>query len=364
MTQFSAIVDSTGRPLERVQHANNNSSVDFKFGDPEPCLDNRMTDYIGVFSSANGVYEPPISLHGLTKLLRVNAQHGPILYFKRNMILKWYKPNPILSRRTFKRVAFEYLTYGMGYLQIVKNVFNQIIKLRHLPAMTMRYTTTRDVYAQIKQDGSVIRFKPGEVIQLKEYDPTQGIYGLPQYYGGIQSALLNEDATLFRRRYYRNGAHMGFIFSMADPSLSIEAEKALKAQIAESKGVGNFRSLFINNRSGKMTDADKAVKLIPVGDISTKDEFERVKKISLNDMLGMHRAQEALSGQSSGDSPGFGDLDKITRAYYNNEVVPLQQDMLEINEYLPSNQHIEFIEPNYSDLAEAKEGKKEPNNEQ
>lgn len=107
--------------------------------------------------------------------------------------------------------------------------------------------------------------------------------------------------------------------------------------------------MFINNRSGK-GDAEKAIKIIPVGDISTKDEFERIKKITLNDMLSMHRAQEALSGQTSGDSPGFGDLDKITRAYYNNEVVPLQQDIMEINEYLLAELQVSFAVPEYSDL--------------
>lgn len=321
----------------------------FSFGDPETCLDNHMTDYIGIFSDMNGLYSPPISLPGLIKLLRVNAQHGPILYFKRNMILKWFKPNPILSQRTFKKFAFDYCWAANAYFQIVRNAFGAVIKLRHLPAVTMRYTTTPDVYAQVKNDGSIIRFNKGEVYHKKEYDPSQGIYGIPQYYGGIQSALLNEDVTLFRRKYFKNGAHMGFIFSMADPNLSVDDEDALKAAIRDSRGVGNFRSLFINSRSGK-ADAEKAIKITPIGDIATKDDFEKIKKITLNDMLSMHRAAEALSGQSSGDSPGFGDLDKITRAYYNNEVVPMQQDMEEVNEYLPAHQHIEFLIPTYSDL--------------
>lgn len=332
-----------------AEHAQTSSIDMFSFGDPETCLDNRMTEYIGIYADMNGLYSPPISLPGLIKLLRVNAQHGPILYFKRNMILKWFKPNPILSPRTFKKFAFDYCWSANGYLQIIRNAFGAVIKLRHLPSLTMRYTSTPGVYAQIKSDGSVTRFKKGEVIHLKEYDPSQGIYGIPQYYGGIQSALLNEDATLFRRKYFKNGAHMGFIFSMADPNLSVEDEAALKAAIRDSKGVGNFRSLFINNRSGKV-DADKAIKITPVGDIATKDDFDKIKKITLNDMLSMHRAMEALCGQSSGDSPGFGDLDKITRAYYNNEVVPMQQDMEEINEYLPAHQHIEFLIPTYSDL--------------
>ncbi len=333
-----------------------NSSVGFSFGDPEPCLDNRLTNYIGVFSNTDGIYAPPISLQGLIKLLHVNAQHAPILYFKRNMILKWLKPSAFVSRKTLGKFAFDYLWSGNGYLQVVKNRFGDVLKLKHLPSITMRYTTDSGVYAQIRSDGTVTRFKKGEVIQIKEYDPSQGIYGIPQYYGGIQSALLNEDATLFRRRYYKNGAHMGFIFSMADPNLSIEDEGKLKEAIKNSKGVGNFRSLFFNNRSGK-TDADKAIKITPVGDISTKDEFERIKRITLNDMLSMHRAQEALSGQSSGDSAGFGNLDRITSAYYNNEVVPLQQDIMQINDYLPKYAHIAFNVPEYSDLLKTPDNK-------
>lgn len=343
--------------IKKQEIAKSKPSDVFSFGDPEPCLDNRLTEYIGVFADMNGIYSPPISLPGLLKLLRVNAQHGPILYFKRNMILKWFKPSPILSRRTLKKFAFEYLLFGNGYFQIIRNVFGAVIRLKHLPAITMRYTTQSGVYAQIKKDGSVSPFAAREVIHLAEYDPYQGIYGVPQYYGGIQSALLNEDATLFRRRYFKNGAHMGFIFSMADPNLRLEDEEQLKNAIRDSKGVGNFRSLFLNNRSGKV-DAEKAIKITPVGDIATKDEFERIKKITLNDMLSMHRAQEALSGQSSGDSPGFGDLDKITRAYYNNEVVPLQQDIMEVNEYLPGHLHLEFSTPLYSDLEEAETGER------
>jgi len=327
------------------------SSIDaFSFGDPQPCLDNRLTEYIGIYADMNGLYSPPVSLTGLIKLLRVNAQHGPILYFKRNMILKWFNPSPVLSRRTFKCFAFDFLWSANGYLQKIKNAFGQVIKLKHLPSVSMRYTNETGVYAQIRNTGEVTKFKKGEVIHLKEYDPSQGIYGIPQYYGGIQSALLNEDATIFRRKYYKNGAHMGFIFSMADPSLNGDDEAALKKAIADSKGAGNFRSLFINTKNPQIKDADKTIKITPIGDISTKDEFERIKKITLNDMLSMHRAQEALSGQTSGDSPGFGDLDKITRAYYNNEVVPLQQDMEEINAYLPSDLHISFSIPNYSDL--------------
>jgi len=48
----------------------------------------------------------------------------------------------------------------------------------------MRYTDTRGVYAQISnRSHEPIYFNAGEVIHVKEYDPAQGIYGIPQYYG-------------------------------------------------------------------------------------------------------------------------------------------------------------------------------------
>lgn len=47
-----------------------------------------------------------------------------------------------------------------------------------------------------------------------EPDLNQEIYGLPEYLSANPSALLNESATLFRRKYYINGNHAGFIMYM------------------------------------------------------------------------------------------------------------------------------------------------------
>jgi PBSX family phage portal protein len=357
------IVDRFGKPLQNtpIVHSstvgrNSNNFDEFKLGDPEPCLTNNYADYIGVFAGSDGIYEPPVSIAGLAKLLRVNAQHGPILYFKRNMILKWFLASGILTRQELAKFAFDYLYSGNAYFQRIENVFGKVIGLKHLPSINMRKTNKPNVFVQLTSNGDKTWFNEGEVIHIKEYDPYQGIYGVPQYFGGIQSALLNEDATLFRRKYYKNGAHMGFIFAMNDPMMSTDSENALKKSIRESKGVGNFRSLFLNfkhlsGNNGSKQNIEDVLKIIPIGDISTKDEFERVKNITLNDMLSMHRAMEALSGQASGEKKaGFGDLDKITKAYYNNEVVPMQHEIMQINEYLPSAQHIKFKEPDYSDL--------------
>lgn len=314
----------------------------FKFGDPEAVLGSQLTDYLGTFLHQDqGYYVPPISPSGLVKLLSANPHHGSCIYFKRNQLVAAYRPNPLLSTLAFNAAALDFEVLGRMYLQVFRNAFGQILRLGHLPAVYMRKGKD-DRYCWLKGDGKPQWFKPGEVIAINDYDPLQQIYGSPQYLGGIQSALLGEDATLFRRRYYKNGSHMGFIFYTNDPNLDPEVEKKLKAQIKDGKGVGNFKSLFLNIPNG----SEKAVQIIPVGDISQKDEFERIKRISADEVLVAHRMQGALAGVKPENSGGFGDIEKIDRVYQKNEIAP--QGMLiseEINRHLKTGQKIAFEFP-------------------
>jgi len=66
---------------------------------------------------------------------------------------------------------------------------------------------------------------------------------------------------------------MGFVFSMADPSLSVKDETDLINAITASKSVGNFESLFINNRISK-GDAEKEIIFTPVFDITSNTELD------------------------------------------------------------------------------------------
>ena len=75
---------------------NTGKSLAFAFGDPEPILTNRLTDYLGVFLDvSNDYFRPPVSLTGLADLMNANAYHGSILHFKKNMIVKWFMPGKL-----------------------------------------------------------------------------------------------------------------------------------------------------------------------------------------------------------------------------------------------------------------------------
>ena len=333
---------------------NTGKSLAFAFGDPEPILTNRLTDYLGVFLDvSNDYFRPPVSLTGLADLMNANAYHGSILHFKKNMIVKWFMPGKLLSTATMKLAALDFEVTGNCYFQKFTDRFGNVLRLGHLPSLAMRRGRKPDCYVKLRgvmleetpvyNDivQSFIEFKPGEVIHLKEPDIKQGIYGLPQYLGGIQSVLLSEDATLFRRKFFINGAHMGYILVTTDANLDEETAKQIETKVKDAKGPGNFRSLYLNiPRSSNK----EPVQIIPVGNIGSKDEFQAIKEVMEMEMLAMHRVYPGLSAIMPSNVGGFGSLTDSMKVYHELEITAMQQVFLELNEMLPGNPVV-FKEP-------------------
>jgi PBSX family phage portal protein len=322
----------------------------FSFGDPEPVLSSNPVSYLGTFLDTLGeYYRPPVCLKGLANLMGANSYHGTILHFKKNMILKWFEPTRLLGKKDMQQLALNYVVTGNGYLQQLSNPFGRVNKLQNLPALPMRRARKHNHYIKLltnsdSMTGDKIEFQEGEVIHLKEPELKQDIYGMPEYLGGIQSVLLSEESTLFRRKYYLNGAHMGYILVTNDADLDEETAMQIEKQVTQSKGPGNFRSLYLNiGRS----QSKEPVQIIPVGDIGTKDEFERIKNITEREMLAMHRMQPGLSGIIPQNTGGFGDIEKIMRVYHELEVTAMQEPFLELNE-LMGEEVVKFRKPEWN----------------
>jgi PBSX family phage portal protein len=275
-----------------------------------------MTDYTGVFFNPYGeYYQPPIDRKGLAKVARANAHHGAILMARRNMVAGRFTT----QRNVITAYVHNYLQFGDGGLLKLRNAFGQVVALHPLSSVYLRRRAD-GCFVYLQQGKPNIIYRPEDVIWLAQYDPEQQVYGMPDYLGGLQSALLNQDATLFRRKYFLNGAHMGFIFYTTDPNMDDDTEEEMKEMIASSKGVGNFRSMFVNIPDGK----PDGIKLIPVGDIATKDEFAAIKGITAQDVLTSHRFPAALAGIiPTNGGGGLGDPEKYDATYARNEVLPL-----------------------------------------
>ncbi|MQT93039.1 phage portal protein [Pseudomonas helleri] len=270
-----------------------------------------------------------MSRTGLAKLLRANAHHGAIPKFKRNLLLREFIPSAGCSAHTMGCAALDYMVFGDAFFYRHPNAFGECLELEHLPAINMRVKVDGG-YRMLQADNQFIDFDQDEIAHVMDYDVEQTIYGIPDYLGGLQALLLNEAATLFRRRYYSNGAHAGYIFYTNDPDLTEEDENNLREQISASKGVGNFRSMFVNIPNGK----ENAIQIIPVGDFQAKDELEKVKNITRNDVIAAWRMNPALAGIIPENSAGFGDIEKIDRVYTSNEIRPICQLFDQVNKIL------------------------------
>ena len=299
------------------------------FDTPESVMSSDILNYMEV-ALVDGLYEPPIPLDTLAKAVRANPMHGSALYVKGNMASSAIELSPLMKRRDFRRFIADFLTFGNGYLQVVRNGLRDIVAIKHLPALFMRRGEKIDTYTykpkEFSEEGR-IDYRAGQVFHLTEYDVCQELYGLPQYIGALSSIWLNEDATLFRRKYYINGSHAGYLLYMNDPNLTDEQEKEIKIKLSKH---GAFKNLYVNAK-GKES---RKPELTPIGQVEAKDAFKDIKGMTTNDVLASHRIPLELMSIVREGFSSSSDLSKVDRIFHKNEMIPLLELACELNEFV------------------------------
>jgi len=303
----------------------------FTFGDPEAVMDRRdVLDYVECWLNGEW-YETPISFDGLARSLRAATHHASAVHFKAQVLASTLRPHPLLSRATLQRAALDFQVFGNGYLERPRNRLGGSLPLRNALAKYTRRHRDLKRFGFLRTWKDEYTFPAGSICHLMEPDVHQEIYGLPQYLAALQSAWLNESATLFRRRYYNNGSHAGFILYLSDPDVQQGDVDSLRKSLQSSKGVGNFRNLLFHSPGGK----EKAIQLLPIGEATAKDEFFNIKNVSRDDQLAAHRVPPQLIGVVPANAGGFGEVVNAARVFARNEIQPLQTSFSQaINEWM------------------------------
>ena len=315
----------------------------FAFGAPEPALgDGRwFSDYLECVS--NGTYfETPIPTHALAKSFRANPHHESAIRLKRNLIAKLFKPTPYLDMANFRALVLDYLIFGYGCLDRVDAKTGKPLRFERVLARYVRRSvdlkdfyylqgSSCDAYGYYGHQGYVpYKFPHGQMYMFMEPDIDQEVYGMPEYISALQSVWLNEAATLFRRKYYINGSHAGYLLYVNDADLEEEDVNALKETIESTKGLGNFKNIFMHSPGG----SPKAIQLVSFGEAAAKDEFAGMKNVSRDDVLAAHRVPPQLLGIVPANSGGFGDVGKANETYLKNEIFPMLHVFKAINDEL------------------------------
>lgn len=301
----------------------------FSFGDPSPVLSGRdLFDYLECWFNGRW-YEPPMSLHGLARSVGSSVHLHSGLMFKRNLLSKTFIPHRLLSRAAFEQFALDFLCLGNGYLEARRSVLGTVREL--VPPLAKYMRAGKDGrYFMVQGGQQEHEFEPGSIFHLREADLHQEVYGLPEWISALQSALLNESATLFRRKYYENGSHAGFILYMTDPAQNEADVDALRKALKDSKGPGNFRNLFVYSPNGKKD----GIQLIPVSEVTAKDEFNSIKNQTRDDVLASLRIPPQLMGIVPQNAGGFGSIREAAQIYASNELESIQTRILQLNDWL------------------------------
>jgi PBSX family phage portal protein len=302
----------------------------FTFGEPESVID-RSEWLLMLEAVHNGkYYAPPISMVGLVKAHRMSAHHSSAIILKRNMLASSFRPSRLLTRAAFARMVTDYLATGNGYLERIDNLAGRPLELKPSPAIHTRVGTEPGSFFYLQPGKDDHEFRKGSVIHLLEPDLMQEIYGVPEWYAALQSGLLNEAATIFRRRYYLNGSHAGFILYINEEGLQDKDSNKIREALRQAKGPGNFRNLYLHIPKGKKD----GVQIIPVSEVAARDEFMSIKNCSRDDILAAHRVPPQLLGVVPTNSGGFGSVTDAAKMFWLHEIVPLQRVFMAINDAL------------------------------
>ena len=295
-----------------------------------PVMDRaEILDYVQSWAAGKW-FEPPVSWSGLAKSFRAGVHHSSAIYFKRNVLASTFIPHRLLSRDEFGKLALDYMVFGNSYVEEQHNRLGGLLSLRRAPAKYVRRSTDLQGFFQIDGFRVEHEFAAGSVHHLMEPDINQEVYGLPEYLGALHAAWLNESSTLFRRRYYENGSHAGFILYMTDAAQSQSDVDKMREALKNSKGPGNFRNLFMYAPNGKKD----GIQLIPVSEVTAKDEFFNIKNVTRDDLLAAHRIPPQLMGIVPGNTGGFGAANTAAEVFGANEIAPLQRRFEQINEWI------------------------------
>jgi len=302
----------------------------FTFGEPESVLDGgQVLDFMEVLDSGD-FYEPPVSLDGLSRSLRANPHHSSAIFVKRNILASTFVPTRYLSLGEFQGAALDYLVLGNLYLEIKRSRLGKPLTLKRVPAKYMRVKSKEPGYLFLRSWVDRYSYKEDEICHLFDQDIDQEIYGVPEYVAALQSAWLNENATLFRRRYYRNGTHAGYIMYITDAAHNESDVKEIRKAVTKGRGMGNFRNMFMYAPGGQKD----GLQIIPLSEATAKDEFFNIKNITRDDILAAHRVPPQLMGVIPTNTGGFGAIKPAAEVFAKNELEPLQAKMMQINHQL------------------------------
>lgn len=303
----------------------------WSLGAPEPVLDsNGVLDYLHCYW--NGEYwEPPVDRYGLNRLRHASVYHPSAMQAKINMVMGTTEivDKSMITYDDIEALISDLEFFGDFHVQGILSRTKKVVRLKHAHSIYTRRLEDKNQFGFVRPGEEMHTFKKGAVLQVRKFDTTQEMYGLPGYLASINAILLKENALLFRRKYYKNNAHMGFILYISDPAIGDPAIDKIEKSLKDAKGPGNFKNMVIHSPNG---DKD-AIQLVSVSEFAAKDEFLNVNRVAMADQLAIHRVPWQLMGILPDTNTPAGNMPDVATVFAMNEIKPFHRKLDSINQF-------------------------------
>ena len=188
---------------------------------PVALLDNLELGWNGYW------FEPPIPFQNFINWSKKSPTHESAIQNVPSIVQSTYVENDFLNSEELFKIVMDYKLFGNAFIELIRNGFGTVVGSQHLPCYYMR--AGKEQFHYIILGKSERQYEHHQVLHLKQYDPKQSRYGLPDYMSLIESVLVKSNAMLYRTRYYSNNAQPGLIL-MSKGALGTEEIKRLFAR--------------------------------------------------------------------------------------------------------------------------------------
>lgn len=214
---------------------------------------------------------------------------------------------------TLSRVWTDVETTGNGYLEIGRMTNGEIGYFGHIPSSTMRVRSERDGFVQIIGRYAVFfrnygdqttanpigdDTRPNEIIQFKNFSPTNQFYGVPDIMSAKNALAGAEFAARFNLDYFEYKAVPRYIITLKGAQLSALAEQKLIQFFQTGLKGANHRTMYVPLPGGDNVE----FKMEPVESGTQEGSFDNYMKATRDEILMAHRVPISKVSLSEGQA--------------------------------------------------------------
>ena len=264
----------------------------------------------------------------------------------------WLKDNDL--HRVYTDVLLDYKMTGNGYLEILTDKKRTFLKFFHQDSTKVRRKTKGgfmlhpDWNKYTMGDEKSVHlpeyplFKKGEdnnmhsLFQIKDYEPEFKFYGIPNWYAGLKSAIIDSQTNTWNKERLQNKFSIDAILAIPGIDTPEEAKKVQKElkKLSGARNAGSLLPLYLKTLGAG--ESRERIELIPV---KKPDEgsWLKMNDLSTKQLLMINNWYASLAGFPQNN--GF-DTQRILSDYSVakvNIIKPIQRKFTNIFEKIMSD---------------------------